>query len=146
MVDLLDGVFIQSLRVRLCVGTCHFQVHHFFVGLGQLEHHLSADHKVVLGVQFCWDTETMAPHCRSHLMTLMEVKKFKEKQTQLTIADGLQHVNPSLVHFTASFQVLLKESQGPEEGAVILQDLYVIRHVALDLKVLFGLKSDERRE
>lgn len=69
-----------------------------------------------------------------------------KNKTQLTIADRLQHVNPSLVHFTASFQVFLEESQGPEEGAVILQDLYMIRDMALYLKVLFGLKSDERQE
>lgn len=89
----------------------------------------------------------MARDCRSNLTSLMEEKKLREnKQNQLTIADRLQHVNSSLVHFTASFQVLLEESQGPEESAVILQDLYVVRHVALHLKVLFGLKSDERQE
>lgn len=89
----------------------------------------------------------MARDCRSNLTSLMEEKKLrKNKQNQLTIADRLQHVNSSLVHFTASFQVPLKESQGPEESAVILQDLYVVRHMALHLKVLFGLKSDERQE
>lgn len=63
---------------------------------------------------------------------------------QLAITDGLQHINSSLVHFTASIQVFLKESQNPEKSTVILQDLYMICHMALHLKVLFGLKSDER--
>lgn len=89
----------------------------------------------------------MARDCCSTFTSLTKAKKLrKEKQNQLTIADRLQHVNSSLVHFTASFQVLLKESQGAEESAVILQDLYMIRHMALHLKVLFGLKSDERQE
>lgn len=90
----------------------------------------------------------MACDCRRTPVSVTEAKKLRKKknQNQLTVADRLQHVNSSLVHFTASFQVLLKENQGPEESAVILQDLDMIRHMALHLKVLFGLKSDERQE
>ena len=43
-VEFLNGVVIQGLCVCLSVGQCQFEVHHFVVGLGQLKHHLSADH------------------------------------------------------------------------------------------------------
>lgn len=65
----------------------------------------------------------------------------KEELQSSTIADWLQHVHSSFVHFAASLQILVKESQNPEEGAVILQDFYVVRHVAVHRKVLLGLRE-----
>lgn len=56
MVELLNGVCVQSLGVGLSVCQRQFQVHHFSVGLSQLEHQLSADHEVVLGVQVFTNT------------------------------------------------------------------------------------------
>lgn len=61
-----------------------------------------------------------------------------------TITDWLQHVNSSFVHFASRLHVLLKEGQGAEQSAVVLQDLDVIRHIAIHLKVLLGLNVKKR--
>lgn len=58
-----------------------------------------------------------------------------------TAADWLQHINSSLVHFALSLQILFKESQGAEQRAVILQDLDVVCHIPIHLKVLLGLQE-----
>lgn len=58
-----------------------------------------------------------------------------------THADRLHHINSSFVHFAAPVQILFIESQGSEQRTVILQDLYVVRHIAVHLKVLFGLQD-----
>lgn len=63
----------------------------------------------------------------------------KELSLRSTIADGLQHVHSAFVHLAASLQILFIESKGAEQSAVILQDLYVVRHMAVHLKVLLGL-------
>lgn len=48
------------------------------------------------------------------------------------------------MHFASQLHVLFKESQGAEQGAVVLQDLNVIRHIAVHLKVLLGLHVRKR--
>lgn len=45
------------------------------------------------------------------------------------------------MHFAASLHIFLKECQGPEQSTVILQDLDVIRHIPIHLKVLLGLRG-----
>lgn len=120
--------------ISLSVGQSQLQVHHFIVGLSQLKHQLSADQQVVSGVQVCrrtdrWDVNQQPEHFRVRI----------KGQRTGTVADRLQHVNSSLVHLAAPLQILLEEGQGPEQGAVVLQDLYVVRHIAVHLEVLLSL-------
>lgn len=65
----------------------------------------------------------------------------KEQRLSSTKADWLEHVNSPFVHFAFSLQILFEESQIPEQSTVILQDLYVVRHIAIHLKVLLGLQE-----
>ena len=55
------------------------------------------------------------------------------------LADGLQQVHAALVHLASALQVLIEEGQHFEEGAVVLQDLDVVGHVAVHLEVFLGL-------
>lgn len=48
------------------------------------------------------------------------------------------------MHFASRLHVLLKEGQGAEQRAMVLQDLDVIRHIAIHLKVLLGLNVRKR--
>lgn len=50
------------------------------------------------------------------------------------------------MHFAASLQIVLEEHQGPEEGAVVLQDLDVVGHIAVHLKILLGLHGRDHTQ
>lgn len=45
------------------------------------------------------------------------------------------------MHLAAPLQILFKEGQGSEQSTVILQNLYVVCHIAIHLKVVLGLSE-----
>lgn len=154
VVEFLNRMIIYGLCISLSGGQRQFQIHHFIVGLSQLKHQLSADHQVVLGVQVYRRrrksdlTILVSPYAdddyhteiqRPNFFQMME--KMEGQNSLSTTADWLQHINSSLVHFAASFQILFKESQRPEQRTVILQDLYMVCHVPIHLEVLLGLQE-----
>lgn len=84
------------------------------------------------------ERDNISDYCVILLRRFPQGQKLKENSG--TVADWLQHVNSSLVHFATSLQILFKERQSPEQSAVILQDLYVVRDIAIHLIVLLGLQ------
>lgn len=82
----------------------------------------------------------MTSYFASYFSTVLYLMKVIKETKEETIADWLHHVNSSFVHFASPLQILFKESQAPEQSTVILQDLYVVRHIAVHLKVLLSLQ------